>query len=73
MGEVQSRRRNAFWSAFWGAVSTPGLLFAADDQRITRIQPPACAGGQEAMRGDWVRIGKDFNHVIAREEAATKR
>ena len=72
MNNIQQRSRKAFWTAFWGAVAALGLLFAADSPRITRVESPVPADEQNTMRSDWVRIGKDFGHVIAREETAAK-
>ena len=72
MNELQKRRRTAFWSAFWGAFAAPGLLFAADPPRITRVETAPNTSARDALRNDWARIGKDFGNVIAREEAASK-
>jgi hypothetical protein len=70
MNEIQSRRRKAFWSAFWGAFAAPGLLVAAEPPRITRVDTLPNASARDALRNDWTRIGKDFGNVIAREEAS---
>jgi hypothetical protein len=72
MKTTQHARRKAFWSAFWCGMAAPGLLFAADGVRITRVEARH-VGVRDAMRGDWIRIGEDFQRVIAREEAATDR
>lgn len=67
----QRRRSRAFWTAFWGALAAPGLLYAANTPRITRIEVPVTSA-RDSMRKDWVRIGEDFGSVITREEAALR-
>lgn len=69
--DLQRRRRAAFWSAFWAAISAPGLALA-DRPSITRIDLPDTSP-MDAMRSDWKRIGDDFSRVIAREENALKK
>ncbi|MDY0074074.1 MAG: hypothetical protein RBR77_15685 [Thauera sp.] len=73
MNNVQGRRRAAFWSAFWGAFAAPSLLFAAEPQQITRVELPNDLNARDALRNDWVRIGKDFGNVITREKSAANR
>lgn len=51
----------------------PGLSFAAEPPRITRVETQLNTNARDALRSDWTRIGKDFGSVIAREEAASKR
>lgn len=65
-------RRKAFWSAFWCGLAAPGLLFAADTTRISRVEARQ-VGARDAMRGDWMKIGGDFRQVMTREEAAAHR
>jgi hypothetical protein len=54
-----------FWMAFWSGLAAPGLLFATPN--YPRIPLPETTN-QAALRGDWERIGEDFNRVILREQ-----
>jgi hypothetical protein len=65
-------RKRAFWSAFWCGMSAPGMLFAADHVKITRVSAPA-SSARDSMRGDWVRLGNDFRSVITREKTTAGR
>jgi hypothetical protein len=56
-----------FWLAFWSGLAAPGLLFSGQTPHISRIAAPTVTS-RDAMRADWLKIGKDFAHVIAREQ-----
>lgn len=66
------RQRKLFWSAFLCGMASPGLLFAADKVRFTRVEVRQ-TNARDAMRGDWEKIGHDFRTVITREEATAAK
>ena len=61
-------RKRIFWVAFWQGLASPGLVFAQPPSTLFETPAPG-RSDLEAMRGDWERVGADFRHVIAREEA----
>lgn len=71
---MNERSSKAFWAAFWSGIAAPGLLYAADDVKISRIDTVRHSRGSDidAMRSDWIAIGKDFDTVIRRETAPAK-
>lgn len=58
-----------FWTAFWSGLATPGMVVASDLPKISRVEYPVLKNSRDAMRSDWVKIGKDFDIVIKREAA----
>lgn len=69
---VMKRAHASFWAAFWQGVSAPTFAFAPP--RLPIIHSPVVHRNDlDAMRGDWVRVGGDIRHVIAREKAAFGR
>ena len=62
------KKKDAFWSAFWQGIAAPALAFAAPAHSQMIESPATSRTDLDAMRGDWMRVGKDFKLVIAREE-----
>jgi hypothetical protein len=64
----------AFVDAVLIGMAAPTLLFSPlEYPRIHADKlphPTSRPSGRDAMRGDWYRIGADFERVIAREIAA---
>lgn len=75
MQTSQERRKSAFWAAFWSGMSGSAMLYAPESPRFTRIEVAQSTkqSDRDAMRGDWVAIGNDFKHVIARETPAISK
>lgn len=62
----------AFWEAFWSGLAAPGMLIAAETPRISRIEPVQTSrqSDMDAMRSDWIAIGKDFKRAIEAQESS---
>jgi len=52
-------KRSLFWKFFWNGMASSALFSAPPAPRINRY-----TSDLEAMRGDWRRIGGDFDVAI---------
>ncbi|GHU06290.1 hypothetical protein FACS1894158_12260 [Betaproteobacteria bacterium] len=62
------KKQTKFVSSIFGSLSSTGRIFSRPN-----YPRPCVVSDVERMRGDWVRIGGDFNKVIARENGKANR
>ncbi|MCL2829392.1 MAG: hypothetical protein FWD77_01490 [Betaproteobacteria bacterium] len=66
--DLGKAKRQAFYRGFWSGLAAPVDLFSQVDlpearAARTRVKSPLL-GAAEALRSDWVKIGKDMDNAI---------
>lgn len=66
--------KQAFVRGFHKGMTAPVMLFGSFEApaiaEVKQITPPSISD-EQALNNDWVKIGEDFKHVIAKYGAET--